>query len=348
MFSILRYGSKNKKTKNIGDYIQSIAARQFIGEKHTLIDREQLDKYAGPVTKVILNGWFMHSPKNWPPSKKIKPLFISFHINPDAIDGMLNNAGLEYLKHHEPIGCRDYGTLKLLQKNNIDAYFSSCLTTTLGETYRKINNNGDICFVDPFYNQYSYTKPLPFLKSIFTLISSYKKIRVISKKKYPNQTIKGPIKAAQFYKSYSKKFTDEVLLKARYITHAPKLSIFFSEAEKFEYADELLNYYSECKLVVTSRIHAALPCLGIGTPTIFIDDYSFNSNDNPERGRFDGLLSMMNVINYNNEGFSSDDLSCIVKGKIGIDININNPKHHKKYTHDLVVKCSSFASELNK
>ncbi|MHB9292886.1 hypothetical protein Holit_01999 [Hollandina sp. SP2] len=45
---------------------------------------------------------------------------------------MLSPAGIKYLKKHEPIGCRDYGTVKLLGKYGINAYFSGCLTLTLG------------------------------------------------------------------------------------------------------------------------------------------------------------------------------------------------------------------------
>ncbi len=49
---------------NIGDYIQSLAAKQFFHKIDVLIDRENLDKYTGEKVKIILNGWFMHSPEN--------------------------------------------------------------------------------------------------------------------------------------------------------------------------------------------------------------------------------------------------------------------------------------------
>lgn len=45
-----------------------------------------------------------------------------------------------------------------------------------------------------------------------------------------------------------------------------------------EYAKYLIRKYAKAKLVVTSRIHCALPCLGIETPVIFV------TSDNLEQG----------------------------------------------------------------
>ncbi|MDR2193935.1 MAG: polysaccharide pyruvyl transferase family protein [Treponema sp.] len=43
-----------------------------------------------------------------------------------------------------------------------------------------------------------------------------------------------------------------------------------SERERFEYAESLIKKYAAALLVVTSRLHCALPCLGLETPVIFI------------------------------------------------------------------------------
>lgn len=42
--------------------------------------------------------------------------------------------------------------------------------------------------------------------------------------------------------------------------------------ERFRRAFELLEKYARCRAVVTSRIHALLPCIAMGTPVYFIDD----------------------------------------------------------------------------
>ena len=42
-----------------------------------------------------------------------------------------------HLKQHAPIGCRDFYTVSLLEKYGIPAYYSGCMTLTLGKTYKQ-------------------------------------------------------------------------------------------------------------------------------------------------------------------------------------------------------------------
>ena len=80
-FAILSYPNSN----NLGDFIQSEAAKQYLKNKIVKqIDREQLHSYDGTKVHMFMNGWFMENPNNWPPSKKINPLFLSFHLNPTS------------------------------------------------------------------------------------------------------------------------------------------------------------------------------------------------------------------------------------------------------------------------
>ena len=140
-------------SKNIGDYIQTKAAIDIVGSKNIkILDRENLDKYNKENIKTIINGWFMENPKNWPPSKKITPLFISFHLNPSTKGELLKKESLEYFKKHEPIGCRDYYTRDLLIEKGIKAYFSSCITTSLNrKTYLNKNTKPTgIIVIGPF------------------------------------------------------------------------------------------------------------------------------------------------------------------------------------------------------
>lgn len=67
---------------NIGDYIQSLAAKQFLNNQDPiLISREALNEYDGEQVKLIMNGWFLMNGENFPPSEKITPLLVSHHIN---------------------------------------------------------------------------------------------------------------------------------------------------------------------------------------------------------------------------------------------------------------------------
>lgn len=129
-------------TDNLGDEIQSLAARQFLPRVDHYIDRESLNQfYRDPSERVfvIANGWYCHRPENWPPSEAITPLMIAVHIStrPSIFSGllptdaMLSEPAAEYLRAIGPVGARDNQTLALLKSAGIDSYFSACLTLTL-------------------------------------------------------------------------------------------------------------------------------------------------------------------------------------------------------------------------
>ena len=88
---------------NVGDYIQAIAASQFFDHVDMYIEREHLNSYKGEPVNMIMNGWFMHHPENWPPSNFIHPLFVAFHINSSVEESMLSDESIAFLKLHDPI-----------------------------------------------------------------------------------------------------------------------------------------------------------------------------------------------------------------------------------------------------
>ena len=100
---------------NIGDYIQAVAAAQFLPSVDAFIEREtELSEYEGEKIRMIMNGWYMNHPENWPPSPLIRPLFVALHINKCGLPAFLSTDSVNYLKTHEPIGCRDTNTVRLL------------------------------------------------------------------------------------------------------------------------------------------------------------------------------------------------------------------------------------------
>lgn len=59
--------------KNIGDYIQSVAQEQFYSKKGCYVEREELNTFhSNERTNVIMNGWFMWKPQNFPPSEDMR------------------------------------------------------------------------------------------------------------------------------------------------------------------------------------------------------------------------------------------------------------------------------------
>ena len=116
---------------NLGDDIQAIAAGKFLPRVDRILEREKLNTYTEEVF-TILNGWFMHNPAAFPPSRQITPIIItSFHISPMAAQRMMTPETIRYLKKYQPVGCRDLYTQRLLEDHGIEAWFSGCVTLTL-------------------------------------------------------------------------------------------------------------------------------------------------------------------------------------------------------------------------
>jgi lipopolysaccharide biosynthesis glycosyltransferase len=162
---------KSRTSRNRGDYVQTLAALSnllrfqnidYVGDtklsnylnslKKQIQPGRQITSHAARVqpvaidrdfssgrdypenTWLISNGWFMHrnfkGPVDFPYPKNVLPLMISFHIqDPDVLTAEV----VEELKRIEPIGCRDWTTLYRLRDFGIKAFFSGCVTTTVGQ-----------------------------------------------------------------------------------------------------------------------------------------------------------------------------------------------------------------------
>lgn len=142
-------------TTNLGNEIQSIAARRFLPKIDYYIDHEKIHLFKEEKNvKMIMNGWYLDSPEAWPPSEYIDPLLISMHFststsNKEREKALLTDESLDYLSSHGPIGCRDYHTVNFLEEHGVDAYYSGCLTLTLdsGE-YNDSTIDGDYIVIN--------------------------------------------------------------------------------------------------------------------------------------------------------------------------------------------------------
>lgn len=333
---------------NIGDYIQSLAARQFAlraGRDVMYRNRDELDSYTGPEAKAIMNGWFTHKPSNWPPSPLITPLFVSFHINSTAADKLLSDESIAYLRRHEPVGCRDRQTAKLLKAKGVDAYFSSCLTTTLGMTYgRKDAKRDKIYIVDPVHNVPETSGGIfGKLRFFMDYLLNFRTVnRYIRNLKSHNRY---DLKFGRKYLHRFASITRSCIILSRILDKKDLASAIvltqdhFNEEyptneSRFERAEELLRMYSEARLVITSRIHCALPSLGLGTPVVFLrndDDGAVSSC------RFDGLLDLLNVIRFRKNRITDSPL------RLPLDVDsVRNSAEYRKYADSLIEKCTEF------
>ena len=150
----------------------------------------------------------------------ISPIILSIHI--DNVN-KLDTIAINNLKKYQPIGCRDMYTFRGLKKYGIDAYFSSCLTTTLDIDYsvNDLERTNEIIFID---YKFGYNKKIDnYIKSL----NSYNFSNIV------------------------------------HTTHSFNLNN--SQNKRFNIAKELLDKYSKAKLVITSRLHGALPCLALNS-----------------------------------------------------------------------------------
>ena len=60
---------------------------------------------------------------------------------------------------------------------------------------------------------------------------------------------------------------------------------------RFKLAEQLLERLARARLVITSRIHVALPCIAMGTPVIFVDSDLAKKS---ERARIEEFLPLFN------------------------------------------------------
>ena len=290
---------------NIGDYVQALAAAQYYPRVDGFLDRDmELKDYHGEPCKMIMNGWYMHNPSNWPPSGKIEPLFVSLHLNAYVMKKMLSPESIAYLKKREPIGCRDLNTLQALKNCGVEAYFSGCLTLTLGKSFHSEEKDDKTYIVDPLIDEKLNARKVLQALAILARHPSDLFRLCTEKQLYLhrgwNRIIK-ILKTALYYREYSRVFGRETVMNSTYVCQENKFykKRFQSDRELLEEAERLVRLYAKARLVITSRIHCALPCLGLGTPVIFIER---EQDVETSSCRFGGLHELLNVVKLDKGG----------------------------------------------
>ena len=303
--------------------MQSLAARQYLPKVDRLLNRERLGDYKGPPLKLIMNGWFTHNADNWIPSPQIIPHFVSFHINSSAADRILSNQGVAYLRKHSPIGCRDRYTVSLLRAKGVDAYFTGCLTLTLNNYEAAQAARQEIILVDPFFNlphpSHAFSSPRAFVSAL--------RSGAILRLHRRNQLLR-------------RGFTPGCLAAMECVTQeiTPNGE---TEPELFDIAEARLRRYAQAKLVITSRIHCALPCLAMGTPVIFLN--AFDSF--VDTCRFDGLLELFNRIDFLARGEPKTNFNTICP--LNEVVVPTNPTKHLALAEKLRESCVRFIHETH-
>lgn len=223
IFTLKYSGSFLQPWANLGDDIQSIAAKRLLPKVDGHLYREALaeTRESGVVS---MNGFFMEE-GGWPPAESLEPFFFSFHISARAEKKICSSEGIAYLRKYAPIGCRDQGTRELLARHGIDAYVSKCVSLTFAKRSREPVDG---------------------------------KVFLVNLSKAAESIVPRRIRKQAFVVNQAK-------LRLPALTHETRESL----------AEHLLETYANhASLVITSKIHCAMPCVAMGIPVVFLYDES--------------------------------------------------------------------------
>jgi polysaccharide pyruvyl transferase WcaK-like protein len=196
---------------------------------------------------------------------------------------MLNSEGIQYFKKHQPIGCRDTYTQKTLEKHGIQTYFSACLTLTLkrANSVKSDKKRKGILVLSPL------ERLLPQEEINKQQGLKGQLLSIAQKLKQPFKSNKYSV-AMNRLEAYLSQMDEEVLVKTQLMSPST-----FSESDRIKAAQEQLECIASAKLVITSRIHSALPAVAYGTPVIFLADGLQHPN---QKSRFEGMESFFKMI----------------------------------------------------
>ncbi|MCO5321154.1 MAG: polysaccharide pyruvyl transferase family protein [Microthrixaceae bacterium] len=220
---------------NLGDEIQTMAVAQHLESFDGYVDRDYLDRVEGDEFALVMNGWFCKRPDTFPPSPSVRPVWLGFHLSPHYAEVLQNETTRDLMLRSGPIGCRDEGTSRLLERHDIAAFVSGCMTTTFPLREHQPEEQA-VYLVD--------TGGIPLPEQI----RSAKCVRTSHQ-------------GAQWWSQEGKR----------------RLA-----------ADLLEEYRSKATLVVTPRLHCALPCVAMGIPVVFVGD-----PDDPRLSPITGLAEMI-------------------------------------------------------
>lgn len=221
IYTIEYSGKSFEDWANLGDDIQSIAAKRLLPRVDGGISREKLRQPTEPGV-LSMNGYFLGGCE-WPPAPELTPIFFAFHVTPGSVARVCSPEGIAYLKKHEPIGCRDRGTMEILQRHGVEAFYSKCVTLTLPRRECEPENG---------------------------------RIYMVGLSKGAESAVPRSIRRRAVV-------VDQAKLRLPDLT--PGL--------KEEISQHLLDTYSRtASLVITSKIHCAMPCIAMGIPVVFLYD----------------------------------------------------------------------------
>lgn len=301
---------------NMGDAVQTMCVMQFYEELQipesevVYLNLNEINTYRGeklivPMVGAAVGIGFALLPL----SPDIIPIFISTHFAMSE----LTQEQVEYLKRFEPIGCRDEFGNDLMSSYGIRAYISGCMTLCLSRQ---------------------------FILSHIPLKSNVIELEHGSTGRRP-YFIDVP-------KSLSDYIPDSYNSNAVFLSHLISLNnntvMSNADAERLfsRVKQRLFEYLTNASIVISSRLHAIVPCIAMGIPVIGVFDnisYRFSWLD-----RLIPLYSerKFSAINWNPDRVDAETIILKMKELISASILRQN------ISEILVEEVSSFWKNRNK
>lgn len=275
---------------NLGDYIQSLAAAVLAGIDITdapRINRERLSEYDGRPLRLVMNGWYAHSCDALPASGKLSVEVLSFHLRRMPCEATQMARIEQWLREVGPIGCRDLHTLNLLAERDVPGYFSKCVTPLAGWEFRSTEKRDDVFIVDPWLP--ARRKWSSIRDAALALLFKIPLVLHVARERRAGWSPKALFDAALFVKTYGRFLSKRLLRRAKWRTQGFYRSAFTTDASIFAHARALLSEYGRAAMVITGRLHCALPCYGMHTPVLFV-------RGDDGQGRYDGLTDELPTV----------------------------------------------------
>jgi len=267
------YGLVIAYTENLGDDIQSLAALQYLPFVNFFLDRDR-PYVKGVSGKAIFNGWYTHEPFQWLPPPNVEPLFISLHLADFAYPILLSRSVVRRVfMRFGHVGARDLFTLGVLKTYGIASYFSGCLTLTLDYGFKSLKAKGRYILIDDV------------IGGLFT--SDKSNIRFATQAYH-----KTPMDYIRLLPGFVRRPLRDIIPYALIDNVNYRLQRIL--ARRYDVASRLVKAMRRvaeiagASLVVTSRLHVALPALAFDVPVVFV-------HENLRDPRFWGLTDFMNV-----------------------------------------------------
>lgn len=292
----MKYGALYyEKTENFGDDIQCYAALQYLPRVDYIIDREHIDDFVPDEKEyvaTICNGWYQHNKFNFPMSPYIYPKLIAMHFtNKDPYDIVTTKENYDYLDGFSKKILTSYGKIGCRDKG----------------TYEIMKSKGYDCY----------------FSGCLTL--TIDNIGKVEKKPYIcvvdlNEKIVNHIKNN----------TDlEVKVMTQSVDPNEYSKIPFNE--RMKRVKNYLTIYQNASLVITNRLHVALPCLALKSNVVLVYYEEFK----------DRLETFKSYVN----NMTEEEL---LNSKVEDLLKLENPKEYLKIRNSLKKECKEFIDECEK